>query len=218
MYLRPTAVIYEKSHQNYTRHKDPPNCFFSQQAAVVVNSRSIMASERRVHGLQGTARPIRSAPGSRTATAKTVRTCCRGWERLAGLPAVLCWSLVSSCVRTLPLNRTSTSCSTHSQYAGKINVLCFEVFISVCCRTELATHRRIAKRVKVTLPWRTERRDHGVHRCVDVSFIISCCPMVPVVLDRCSCHYLLAWCDCTNVFFFLMIPYCCIFHSSSTPE
>ena len=135
---------------------------------------------------------------------------------LVHVTVVLCWLLVCFlCLNpTSDLNSTSTSCST--QPVRRQDQCKF--FLPLCCHTELTRHRRIAKRVKVTLPWRTERRDHGVHRCVDVSFIISCCPMVPVVLDRCSCHYLLAWCDCTNVFFFLMIPYCCIFHSSSTPE
>ena len=43
---------------------------------------------------ESTAGPICIAPGSRTAAAEAVRTQYLGWERLAGLPPVLCWCLV----------------------------------------------------------------------------------------------------------------------------
>ena len=77
---------------------------------------------------------------------------------LAHVIVVLCWSLVCFlCPNpTSELNRTSTSCSAQP-VSGRINVISF----SLCCHTELATRRRIAKRVKATLPQRTERRDRG---------------------------------------------------------
>ena len=82
--------------------------------------------------------PIPTAPGSRTAATKTAHTQqCRGWKRLARLPAMLCWSLGCFLLHDLFYSNLSKPQTSHVGTALKSNATeVSEVFGGVAGRKQ----------------------------------------------------------------------------------